>query len=80
MSEMSEIDQVHLRAVMLFMSEIVIIFNIKTHVSGVTATLIFFTLRTRPLMSAPMHMMGLRWVGTRAGDLLRDSVLLLSVW
>ena len=28
MSEMSEIDQVHLRAVMLFMSEIVIIFNI----------------------------------------------------
>ena len=28
MSEMSEIDQVHLRAVMLFMSEIIIIFNI----------------------------------------------------
>ena len=28
---MSEIDQVHLRAVMLFMSEIVIIFNVKGH-------------------------------------------------
>ena len=27
MSEMSEIDQVHLRAVMLFMSEIILIFN-----------------------------------------------------